>query len=143
MYRSIKHTHRWPLKSHLYWQFGSMRAAKIHQMTYLCVCAHSGVLIARVYTRPWVPVYTRTINTPQCTSNQTTRTQTRTAAEKRHTLSLPRCRFLVIASTLSLSGIFRDFNQQGGHVLLEIFCYFFISLLVGVLRISWISFQQG
>ena len=108
----------------------------------VCMCSLRRVNRTRIHA-PWVPVYTRTINTPQCTSNQTTRTQTRTAAEKRHTLSLPRCRFLVIASTLSLSGIFRDFNQHGGHVLLEIFCYFFISLLVGVLRISWISFQQG
>ena len=99
MYRSIKHTHRWPLKSHLYWQLGSIRAAKIHQMTYSCVCAHSGVLIARVYTRPGCPCIRVQLTR---LSEQTIRTQTCTVAEKCHTLSLPRCRFLVIASSLSL-----------------------------------------
>ena len=124
----------------------------IRQMTCLCVCAHSGVLIARVYTHLGCPCIR--VQLTRLSEQATRRPELRLVrvVEKCHTLSLPRCRFLVIASTLSLSGIFRDFNQHGGHVLLEIFCYFlllfiffcyfFISLLVGVLRISWISFQH-
>ena len=51
--------------------------------------------------------------------------------------SLPSCRFHVVAIQIRIS---RDFNQHGVHVLLEIF--FFITLLFGVLRSSWISLQH-
>ena len=149
MYRSIKHTHRWPLKSHLYWQFGSIRAAKIHQMTYSCVCAHSGVLIARVYTRPGCPCIRVQLtrlseqqpddqNSDLCGSRKVSHVVASTLSLPRYRflviaslLSLPRYRFLVIASTLSLSGILRDFNQHGGHVLLEFFVIFSYLISLG------------
>ena len=111
MYRSIKHTHRWPLKSHLYWQFGSIRAAKIHQMTYSCACAHSGVLIARVYTRPGCPCMR--VQLTRLSEQATRRPELRLVRQPKSvtrcrfhvvasSLSLPRYRFLVIASSLSL-----------------------------------------
>ena len=142
MYRSIKHTHRWPLKSHLYWQFGSIRAANIHQMTYLCVCAHSGVLIARVYTRLGCPCIR--VQLTRLSEQATRRPELRLVRKPK---SVTRCRFHVVASSLSLPRCLypgsSEISTNMADMFYLIFCYFFISLLVGVLRISWISFQQG